>query len=69
MEETSIDKSLEHTSHNDVEQLMIKAEEDQEAAKKQEEQDAIFEANINKFNAAMADTLKEIMDGDINGAS
>ena len=52
-----------------MEQLMIKAEEDQEAAKKQEEQDAIFEANINKFNTAMAETLKEIMDGDMNGTS
>lgn len=64
---TNTDQSSEHTSHNDIEELMIKAEEELETAKEQEELEQIINANINGFNEAIANTLKEIMDGDTSG--
>ena len=61
------DQSSEPTSHNEVEELMVKAEEKILSEQEQQELEQIFQENINGFNEAMTNTLKEIMEGGTHG--
>ena len=59
-EETS---SLEHTPHTDVEALMIKAEEDAEAAKALKEAEETLQLKAYGINVALANAIEEIREG------
>ena len=54
---------MEHTPHTDVEALMIKAEEDAEAAKALKEAEETLQLKAYGINVALANAIEEIREG------